>query len=249
MSGADPAGGPEPANGRASLGWLMRGWRGLVVSGALLLGICYVAMGEINDFALALTAFLLIIAAGFEYIPRLSARAVAEGIDPKPAYSRWEGCLGAIWLLSIPFAPLLCWFVFQTVDVNQASWHALFWMRVVLCIVVPAVCVLPLLRYLKRGYVAVQLAVLAIGTGFPALTAIGAAHDLIVGPVWQAVAVERVGTFLHMNRGHGDVEDSDEIMLADRRKLRRAHDVGLDPGPAELLILTGTGRIIAARGQ
>lgn len=208
----------------------------------------YLWFGEIDGYAVAFTAFLLILAAGFDQIPRFRARALAEGLDPAPPYARREGCVGAIWMLSFPFAPFVSWALIQLVGINQSNWRWLLALIVTLCIIVPAISVLPLLRYLRRGFVAFQLTVLALGTGFPIVTALGSAHDLIAGPVWQVATVEQIGTAKSM-RGHGAVEDLNEIVLADGRKLVRASEVELRPGRAQLLVLTGTRRIIAARGQ
>lgn len=252
MSGPEPKRRPRAAqeNGgdRPAPAWLAGGWTSYVFSAALLLAMFYFYIGTIDGFAIAFTAFVLIVAAGAEYLPRASADATsAEGRSTIPP-PRWQGCLGVVWLLSFPFAPLFCWFLFQTVEITSANWHALLGLRVALCIVMPLVTMLPLLRYLKRGYVALQLAVLAIGTGFPIITALGAARDLITGPVWQAVVIDQVGITLHMSRGHGDALAENEIVLADGRTLRRAREVPLQVGPARLLVLTGTDRIIAARG-
>lgn len=191
--------------------------------------------------------FLAMLAAAIEYLPRLTMTA-ATGPDRPPSSGRWYDKLGAIWLLSIPFAPFLSWLLTNAFDVDAGNWRWLLGLRALFCVAVPAICVLPLLRYVRRGNAGIALTVLALGTGFPVAAGIGCVYDLVRGPAWQSVTITsirdvdfttRIGTRIHA----GQVL----VELADGRELSRSPEVPLRIGPADVFVLRGFGRIIGAR--
>jgi hypothetical protein len=191
---------------------------------------------------------MVMLAAAVEYLPRAADRAATAGAGQPPIRGRWYDKLGVVWMLSIPFAPVFSWILTNAIDVDAGNWRWLLGLRAIFCVAVPAICVLPLLRYVQRGTAGIALAILAIGTGFPVAAGIDSAYDLVRGPAWQEVTIKDIrdidfttgtGTQVHA----GGVQ----VKLADGRTLSRSPKVPLRPGLADVLVLRGFGRIIGAR--
>ncbi|HQV04973.1 MULTISPECIES: hypothetical protein [unclassified Novosphingobium] len=138
-------------------------------------GLFWLGYGVVDGFAIGFTVFLVLLTAAVEYLPalteRIAAQQAADGGVARPA--RWFDILGVGWLLAIPFAPLLGWITRSAIDLDRSNWHWWLGLSALLCVVVPLVCVLPLLRYVRRGSAGIALAILAVGTGFPVATRAG----------------------------------------------------------------------------
>jgi hypothetical protein len=229
----------QPARGKGLLG--------LAMIAVLIPALFYLRFGMIDGYAVAFTAFLVMIGAAVEYLPQLTDKAAAQHPGPHPVKPRWFDKLGVVWLLAIPFAPFLTWILRNMVDIDQTNWTWVLGVSAFFCVVVPLVCVLPLLRYVRRGTAGMALTILAIGTGFPVATGAGSAYDVIRGPEWQAVTIENLRGLNYKASSSVEVNARDVFVdLADGRTLSRASSVELQTGPARLLVLRGIGRVIAA---
>ena len=79
------------------------------------------------------------------------AAAAANPDGPPPAVQRrWYDGLGVLWMLAIPFGPAFSWIITNWIGVDRGNWENLLGFTTLLCVVIPVVGVLPLLRYLKR---------------------------------------------------------------------------------------------------
>ena len=110
----------------------------------------------------------------------------------------------------------------------------------------PLFFVLGLLRFLRRPHLALGISILAIGTAFPIASGYAATRDLLTGPAWQSVTIAdlRSVRFRHKSR---TVNNPDVFVdLADGRTLERPPSLALTRGPAHLLVLRHTERILAA---
>ena len=201
----------------------------------------YLKFGRIDGYAIAVTAFFVLLALAVE----LFSGSWTSTVPPSMvARSRWDA-LGVVWLLSIPFAPFFTWALTSFFDVNEGSYRGLLGTRALLSVVLPVVCALPLLRYVLRGAIAVMLAVLCVGTAFPVITGLGSAYDVLVGPRWETVTIVAMhdvdfrtgaGTRVHNRNVYAE--------LADGRTLTHATGIELHTGSARLLVLRGIGRAI-----
>lgn len=184
------------------------------------------AFHDIEGYAYGFTGFFLLLELGVGILPRkveeLSARSKVKG-------GRFD-FLGVIWLLSVPFGPLLGWILTNAFGLTESNWRLLFGARVTLTIVVPLVCVLPLLRYVRGRAASFALGVLALGTAFPVLTGIQPAIDLIRGPEWETVRVSRTEDF--------------SVDLSDGRKLAHSEEMSLHPGAMDILVLRASRYIL-----
>ena len=215
----------------------------LFIAGAVP-GIFWLRFGTVDGFALGLTAFLLMLGAVIEFVPRASAVATPEG-PVKVTPGRFDR-LGVVWVLAIPFAPFLSWVLTNAFDVDASNWRELLGTRAALCVVLPLVTVLPLVRYVRRGTAGVSIAVLVVGTGFPVAAGAGSAFDVIAGPAWQDVTVAQLSDSDFKLHGR-EVRAPDAVVkLSDGRSLSRSADVAVHEGRMRLLILRGFGRIIDA---
>lgn len=220
--------------------WL-RTLLGLVAIAVLLPLAFYLRFGRVDGYAIAVTGFLVLLALAVE----LFSGSWTSTVPPSTvARSRWD-VLGVVWLLSIPFAPFFTWVLTSFFDVNEDSYRGLLGARALLSVVLPIVCALPLLRYVRRGAVTVMLAVLFVGTAFPVLTGAGSAYDVLFGPRWETVTIVALrdvdfrtgaGTRIHNRNVYAE--------LADGRTLTHADGIELHPGPARLLVLRGIGRVV-----
>lgn len=170
----------------------------------------------------------------------LSDRTPADDRPVSYRKSRYDW-LAVVWLLSVPFGPLLGWGATEQID--RDNWLVLAGIRVFLSVVLPLVGVLPLLRFVRGRRARIAGLVLLIGTTFPLLTAMGSTLDVVRGPVWREVTVTAVyqRTF---KRHWGGVSPLLEVHLADGRILRTVDGVVPHKGPARLLLLEGLDRVL-----
>jgi hypothetical protein len=199
----------------------------------------WLRFGEMGiSLGIGLAGFLSLIVAAIWYSGRVPSDAQAPKLRP----SRFDG-LGVVWLLAVPFGPFLGWSA--TEQLTAENWQVVAGICAVLCVVLPAVCVLPLLRYVRGPYAVPAGAILLIGTAFPFIIGLGAALDFVGGPVWQNVEVKSVrassfttefGTRVTAPQAFAD--------LIDGRTLRPVSTVDIHSGPARVLVLQGLNRII-----
>jgi hypothetical protein len=229
---------------------------GLLFTAAFVPALFWVMFGVLDGYAIGFTAFLLMLQLAVEYLPKLADRAslesaegAARGADAPPAkkVTRLESVCGGVWILSIPFAPFLTWALTNAFDLDRSNWRLLLGARAVLCVVVPLVTVLPLLRYVRRGMAGLQILVLGIGTAFPVATGAAAAADFVAGPVWQDVTVDGVRDVDFRTAAGTNVNAPGALVdLGDGRTLTRSAGVALRGGPMRIFALRHTGRILDA---
>lgn len=133
--------------------------------------------------------------------------------------------------------------------IDSSSWRLVLGLRVLVCIVVPLVSVLPLAFSVRRPNVASALAVLLVGTAIPVVVGVPSALDLARGPRDEIVTVvlrERQTSSVK----HRVVASSRFVIrLADGRTLRADENVALPPlGTCELSFLPATERILGVTG-
>ena len=180
-------------------------------------------------YGAAFAGFLMLLATAVWFSDRIPADATVAA--PKLKRSRFDW-LGAVWLLSIPFGPLLGWLA--TEQLAAGNWQLMAGIRAFLCIGLPLIGVLPLLRSVRGKYALVASAILLVGTAFPVLMALGATYDLMRGPAWEAVTVAAA-------RADGVVE------LSDGRILQTVSGANVRRGRMRLLVLRGLDRILDAQ--
>ena len=142
-----------------------------------------------------------------------------------------------VWLLSIPFGPFFGWLC--TEQLTAENWRILAGVRAFLCVLVPLICVLPLLRCV-RGTKAVPAGlILLIGTAFPVLTGLGSAMDVTRGPVWENVEVKHIRPIAY-RVGVARVRIPGGIAeLANGRVLRPVQTADVHREPMRLLMESG----------
>lgn len=220
-------------------------WPGMFVIAVVVPGVFYLKFGRIDAFALAFTCFLLLLVFGIEFVPKLNERFGADLAEHPVRPGRFDK-LGVVWLLSIPFAPFLVWLLSSYVWLDRGNWQVLLGIRTGLCVALPCICVLPLLRYVRGRASSYALLILFLGTAFPFLTGWSSMMDLFHRPRWEQVRIEKLHeryTVVHYRAiptGIVDARLSDGRLLEFNRRL--VHIVS--EGPARVEILESLGVII-----
>ena len=152
--------------------------------------------------------------------------------------------LGVIWFFNILLGPVVGWFLTGLVDLTPGNWRWRLGVRAFLCMVVPVVGVMPLLRYVKGPPATPTLVFLLLGTLFPMATGWTSAADFVRGSQWQSIDI--VATRAKAARSHGRtyLQPDHFVDLADGRTLRAARSIQLNNGPATALILLASKRIL-----
>lgn len=146
--------------------------------------------------------------------------------------------MSAIWFFAILVCPLFVW-ILGSFERTPSNWRLLSGIIATVTIILPLVCVLPLLRYVRGRAAPLALAFLAVGTVFPALFGLESAIDFVRGPEWQTVNVATFGA----DESHV-IRLSDGRMLTYTEKLYPALQLG---APQRFLVLRGSGYILAVR--
>lgn len=233
------------------------GLKGLAIIAVVVPGMFWMGFGRIDGFAIGFTAFLVLLAAAIEYLPGITdkmqaaqdAAAAANPDGPPPAVQRrWYDALGVLWMLAIPFGPAFSWIITNWIGVDRGNWENLLGFTTLLCVVIPVVGVLPLLRYLKRETALVGGAILAVGTAFPVAMGATSAYDFLHGPEWQQVEITELQDVDYMT-GTGTRMYSEAVYfkLADGRTLTHSDEVSPRYGAARLLVLPATAHVIDAQ--
>ena len=223
-------------------------WPGVLAIALVVPGLFWLRFGTVNGYALAFTAFLLLLVFGIEFVPKLNQKYGQE-LSQLTVEPRWYDRLGVVWLLAIPFAPFVGWVEQNFAELAPGNYRAVLGARALLTVVIPLVCMLPLLRYVRGRASAYALLILFLGTAFPISTGYAAAADFATGAVWQTIEIvqlERV-TFVKTRsrtRSRGTVVAT----LSDGRVLEgSANVVTPHSGSSRALVLAHTGQILAVQ--
>ncbi|MFO1078582.1 MAG: hypothetical protein U1E73_12735 [Planctomycetota bacterium] len=196
-------------------------------------------------FPIGFVTFWLLVALLLRYFERHPQLTADETQRYVP--SRFD-FLGGIWLLSVPFGPLVGWIA--TEQLTAGNWQIVVGTRALLVVAVPAICVLPLLRCVRGKNAGLAGTVLLVGTAFPITTGLGSALDWLEGPVWQEVVVAGVRIPGESMRTYGHTDAiANEAVLADGRSLTVVSSAPVHPGPMRLLVLPNLGRVLDAEDR
>lgn len=230
------------------------GIKGLLLIAVIFPAIFWLGFGVIDGFAIGMTAFLVLLGAAVEYLPGITEREAErqrlarESGNPDPVrQTRWYDGLAVLWLLAIPFGPALSWMVNNWFGVDRTNYALMLQGTAFVCVVIPVLGALSMLRFMKRGNWPVVLGIIAVGTAFPVAMGWSAAVDVVRGPQWQDVVITDL-VDVNYTTSVGTVMENEAVyfVLADGRRL--THDAAVGPrlGPARLLVLRSYGHVIDA---
>lgn len=138
----------------------------------------YLRFGEVNAFAWSFTGFVvvlcLLVALGYSMGGTGRTHAEAKG----GAFDR----VGSFWLVACAFGPFFGWLVTAGFTLTEENWRWRYVARVALCVGLPVVCALPLLRYVRGKYWHVALLLLLGVTALAAWSGLNTLLDLREGP-------------------------------------------------------------------
>jgi hypothetical protein len=150
---------------------------------ALIPALFWLNFGEIGGFGWATTLFFvgycLLAAVGLYFQPRRQYHT------PVAVRGDWADRVGAFWLVSCLFGPLLGWVVTAVFPITAASWQLLYGLRLLLAAGLPLLTAAPLTRYLRGKAAWVGLPLLLIITLLAVWSAVNVGYDLWYGPVMQ----------------------------------------------------------------
>lgn len=158
---------------------------GAALAALLIPGIFYVNFWEVGPLAWGLTIFLvlfcLLAAVGLAFQPLTNFHT------PVPLRGGWADRLGAFWLVSCAFGPLLGWVITTVLPLTVYNWRWLYSLRVLLAAGLPLITAFTLIRYV-RGKGSLLMLLLLIGlTLLPILTVINVSWDL-----WEGVKIHAI---------------------------------------------------------
>ena len=140
----------------------------------------YLRFGFIGGFGwvstLVFVVYCLIAATG------VYARPLAAYRTTVPPRGDWMDRMGAFWLVSCVFGPLLGWALTSAVPLTVGAWRWLYGARVVLAIALPLATALPLTRYVRGRATLLAFPLLVVVTLLPVWSAVNAGRDLWEGP-------------------------------------------------------------------
>ena len=222
-------------------------WPGVGLLAIGVPAIFWLRFGRIDSFVISLTGFLLLLIFGVQFIPKLNKKYGAEQESIKVARGRFDW-LGIVWFLSIPFAPFLMWLVSSLTVTTLVNWKIILGIKTGICVAVPCVSVLPLLRYVRGRAAPYALLILVIGTGFPVSIGWDSLTDFFQGPKHEQVSIDSV------NRIHTSIKYRDipteilKVKLTDERMFEaNSGVVSIKPGLAEIIFLEHVGDILEVK--
>jgi hypothetical protein len=220
-------------------------WYGLAAIALFVPAIFWFRFGDLR-FGLAVAGFLLLLVLGVQFLPELNRKYGPEQAALKVKRSTFDA-LGVVWLLAIPFAPFFAWVIGSLSTVNVHTWRWVLGTRAFLCVAVPLICALPLLRYIRGRAAPYSLLILFLGTMFPVSIGWNSAADFVRGPKWEAVDVAS-SLRVHLTVRARDVRTRTlKVRLADGRVLEAdADQLEIKRGPCRILLLRSSRQILAA---
>lgn len=222
-------------------------WPGFVLIAVVVPAFYWLRYGRIDAFTYGFTGFLLLLALGIQFLPKLGDKYEEDQAAIKVSPGLFDR-LGIVWLLAIPFAPFAMWLVGSLWTIDASNWRTVLGIKAFLCVAVPVVCVLPLVRYVRGKAAPYAMLFLFLGTAFPVSVGWASASDFIRGPHWEAVVVTDV------KRIYGQYKMRDfptpilDVRLSDGRELQANSNVSTPKeGAANVLVLDSLGLILGLR--
>jgi len=141
----------------------------------------YIRFGDVGPIGWGVTvffvAYVLLVALGLYFQPR------TEYHTPVVAKKNWSDKIGAWWLMACAFGPLIGWFATSgTIPITTGSWRWLFGIRFFSTIMLPILCAVPLVRYVRGKSTLIALPLLVMITLLPVTTGVNSALDFWQGP-------------------------------------------------------------------
>lgn len=219
-------------------------WLGLAAIAAIVPGLFWLRFGAWR-FGFGLAAFLVLLVIAVQFIPALDWK-YGDGQAALKVKPRVFDRLAVVWLLAIPFAPFFAWVIGSLATVNVRTWRVVLGSQALLCVALPVVCALPLLRYVRGRAAPYSLLILLLGTMFPVSFGWSPAADVVRGPRWESVEVSGSAR-VHMTVRGRDVRTRTlNVRLADGHVLEAdAEQVDVRAGACRILVLKGVGQILA----
>jgi hypothetical protein len=189
-------------------------WQSIVVVAALVPAIFWLRFGRVDGFAVAFTAFLLLLITAVQFLPGLASKYENDAPLKHVSRSRLDR-LGVVWILSIPFAPFLSWVISEFFTITADNWRTILSIKAGLCVLLPSICVLPLVRYIQGKTALVAVLILVIGTCFPVIIGWNSMLDLLEGPQERSVLVSDVHSIYYTRNFKDTPTDIIEVTLDD----------------------------------
>jgi len=204
---------------------------------------------RVDEFALGFTAFLLLLAIAVHFLPALADRYGADQAQRTVTPGPFD-FLGVIWLLCIPFAPFVIWLIGSLTVVTDDNWKLILGSKTLVCVALPLIGVLPLLKYIRGDAAPIAILILAVGTLFPVSFGLTALQDLRTGPERENVVITQVRPVKAYVMRREAATDLVEVDLADGRTLTANVRVGtIEMGPRQIRFLRSTKTILALQRQ
>jgi len=141
----------------------------------------YLQFGEVGPLGWGLTVFFvaycLLAAVGLHFLER------PQYHSPVKLKSDWLDRIGAFWLMSCAFGPLLGWALTSAIVLTPNNWRWLYWSRLGLCFALPVLTSLALVRYVRGRGAFVMLGILIGVTALPVWSGWNTLEDLRSGPL------------------------------------------------------------------
>lgn len=223
------------------------------VAGVTLLAF-FLKFGHIDGLAWGAAAVMCMVAAAGHWGSGLNARSAKsrnEGYQRRRRASGRElsDVLAVVWFFSILIAPLGGWMLTGFVDLTPTNWRWRLGVRGFACVVVPLVCVVPMLKFIRGQMGKATFIFLFVGMFFPVTTGWNSALDAVRGAKWQQVEITGVRVKSAVFKHSRYTQTDRFIDLADGRTLRISGTPKFGTGRFEILVLRASGRIIDSRGE
>ncbi len=224
-------------------------WQQLLGIAIIIPALFWMKFRRVDAFGFGFTAFLLLLVVAVHFLPAMGDRYAADQARHPVAPGPFD-VLAPLWLLCIPFAPFVLWLIGSLTVVSNHNWQFIMGSKSFVCVALPIICVLPMLKYIRGEAAPVAIVILAIGTLFPVSFGLTALLDLRSGPQRENVVITEVRR-VRANVRQGSVEtDILEVTLKDGRTLTANLRNGpVDAGPQRIKLLRATKTILSVQRQ
>lgn len=220
-------------------------WQSIVLIAVLIPLIFWLRFGRIDGFVIAFTTFLIMLITAVTFLPGAGSKYKNDA-PPDVSFSKFDK-LGVVWLLSIPFSPFLSWIISEYFSMTVHNWQTILSIKAGLCVVVPCVSLLPLIRYIKGKSALIATLILVIGTSFPVIIGWNSMLDLIEGPQERSVMISDVQSIYYTRNFKEIPTDILEIKIDDGKVFQANNKyVSVKPGVHTLVMLEHVGVVIEA---